>query len=621
MALCVLRHAIIITTAIAQLSCFKWLASTHTSNQNQSMTLRQNQLRLIAIPVFLCASWFLDCRKLFDSLVVRTKETVAKEHGTVRYNNTTTLLRKPSSHFGEVGHNAAEQALQGQPVGVQHDNKKQMRPWHNTSKAVQALKKEVAESLTPEERKLWYEKPVFHPFPQQIECPSPKKFERPTQIEFKELDFTEEQKNNLRQELEQGSITIRKAFEPWIDTNGFHPDLILHAGRVAGLFVGIFDGKLYFWGRNHSSAKVRLLSEHLESVLEEFHKQDTKVPDVVFPYAVRSSPPDSLTKQCARYSAVPKHLQDRYNAVPVAGIAMDPTIHSGIALMPNMYFGNLQVWDRYTKELLGMVDVPWNKRNKRVFWRGKISKRLDANIPRMEALQAAARDFRVSPRRMDIMLTSGCDYLKQYAKNVTRTSPLAPKWLPKDYFLKVTECGGHTKTPHAKFTNYWAQLNLPGSSLGSYSKNLQNLWPTGAAVMIWNQSAVEFYYDSLKTGITHVWVNETTIEPMTEKLFDNYGKLAQLMGRVGREWFEEHLTASAILEYYRQWFHAWAALQRFTPTPDMLPEPCTCSGWIDADDKKHNEVERCPFCSAYPSNVRNGCLKMMGLESDKSICK
>lgn len=591
------------------------------------MTLTPHRLRLMAIPVLLCASWFFDGGRLIASFIVEQSEQSMKPpiKTSDTQNDGATVppphLEQPSSLFQNDVHDAAEQALRGSVSVVQDNDDKKI--WYEQNTAVQTLNDALSKSLTQEEKLHWYEEPVFHPSEPQIDCPSPKKFQGPV-TEVTELeDFTDQQKNDLKRQLENGFTTIRNAFLPWIDKGGFHPDLILHGGKVAGLYVGIFDGKLFLGGKQHSSAKVRLLAEHLESVMEEFHKQGVDIPDVIFPYTVRSIPPDSLTRACARHSAVPPHLQDYYDTVPVAGIAMDPSLHTGVALMPNMYFGNLRVWDRYTRQLLdgGKVDTPWNKRHKRVFWRGKIDKRLEHNAPRLEALQAAARDTKTSPRRLDIALTSGCDYLKEFASNVTRTSPLAPKWLPKDYFIKVTECGGSNRMLHAKYTNYWAQLNLPGSSLGSYSKNLQNLWPTGAAVMIWNQSAVEFYYDTLKTGVTHVWVNETTIEPMAEKLFSNKGKLAQLMGNVGREWFAQHLTSQAILDYYKQWFYAWAGLQRFTPSPDMLPDPCTCAGWVDADKKKHDGVKRCPYCVSYPRSVRKGCLEMMGHQSDPSLCK
>jgi hypothetical protein len=56
------------------------------------------------------------------------------------------------------------------------------------------------------------------------------------------------------------------------------------------------------------------------------------IPDVIFPYTVRSLPSNKHTFKCTKYSMVPKHLQDRYDTMPVTGIAMDPSRHDGIAL-------------------------------------------------------------------------------------------------------------------------------------------------------------------------------------------------------------------------------------------------------------------------------------------------
>lgn len=593
----------------------------------------------MAIPICICASWFLNCGGLLGlgsiiSADEQIDEAPPAPYATTSDKNTTTRppLETPESLFQYRAVAKTSLVPKGFVYNVsdgeveEHDKD---TTWYDQSPTVQALKEAISESLSPEEKMHWYETPSFHPFPSQLECPSPRKFENEAGQTTNFTPFTETKEKNIKEKLRKMSSTIQNIFMPWIEKRGFHPDLILHGCKLAGLCIGIFDGMLHFWApqtvsQSSPNSKVRILAEHLESVMEEFHKQEVEIPDVIFPYSVRSIPPNHFSRQCAQYSAVPNHLQNRYDTLPVAGIAMDPSVHSGIALMPNMYFGNLQAWDRYTKQFMdgGNADIPWTKRKKRVFWRGKIRKKLDANIPRLKALQVAARDAKRSPRRLDIALTSGCVYRKQFANTATQTSSEAQTWLSKSYFLKNTKCGGFTRTPHAKFANYWAHLNLPGSSLGSYSKNLQNLWPMGAAVMIWNQSAVEFYYDTLKTGVTHLWVNETTIEPMAAKLFANNGKLAQLMGAVGREWFEETLTKNALLEYYRQWFDSWAALQRFTPTLNMLVDPCTCAGWNDTGKDNFNEIKRCTYCASYPFDVESGCLQMMGMvKSRTSLCK
>jgi hypothetical protein len=407
--------------------------------------------------------------------------------------------------------------------------------WREHSDTVKALEKAVSAALTPEEQRLWYSAPTFAETVEKVseKCPKPVKFKKRRTLQ--ETDFTVAQQETLRKQLMKGSATIREAFLPWIEKGGFHPDLILHSIDAMGLMVGIFDGKVYFGGTGDPKlkAKVRGLAEHLESVMDEFRKQKVDIPDIMFPYTAGSFASTKHTTRCAKYSLVPEHLQDRYDTMPAAGIAMDPAVHSGIALMPNMYFANIRVWHKYTKQLLagGKADTPWNKRIKHVFWRGKVARKPFANLPRMAAIQAAARSAKNKSTWLDVKLTSGCDFFEEYAKSINQTTPDSPPWMPPSQFLKLTECGPFNKVPHAKFSNYMAQLNLPGSAMASYSKNLQNLWPTGAAVMIWDQAAVEFYYDTLKPGVTHVWANETTIEPLAEKLFENNGELARLMGR------------------------------------------------------------------------------------------
>jgi hypothetical protein len=495
--------------------------------------------------------------------------------------------------------------------------------WLDQSKTVKALEKAVSAALTPEEQRLWYSTPTFAETVEKVseKCPKPVKFKKRRTLQ--ETDFTVAQQETLRKQLLKGSATIREAFLPWIEKGGFHPDLILHSIDAMGLMIGIFNGKVYFEGTSDlkSNPKVKLLAEHLESVMDEFRKKKVTIPDIMFPYVVASFPSTKHTTRCAKYSLVPEHLQDRYDTVPAAGIAMDPAVHSGIALMPNMYFANIRVWQKYTKQLLvgGRADTPWNKRLKKVFWRGKVGSKPMSNLPRMAALQAAARSAKNKSRWLDVKLTAGCSDFKEHAKSINQTRPDSPPWMPPSQFMRRTKCGHSNRVPHAKFSNYMAQLNLPGSTMGSYSKNLQNLWPTGAAVMIWDQAAVEFYYDTLKPGITHVWANETTVEPLAEKLFENNGELARLMGSVGREWFSKHLTMEAILDYYKQWFHAWAALQRFTPTPDMIPGACTCAGWSDLK-KNTDGFHRCSWCANYPKHIRRGCLSMMGLGVKPSIC-
>jgi len=50
------------------------------------------------------------------------------------------------------------------------------------------------------------------------------------------------------------------------------------------------------------------------------------------------------------------------------------------------------------------------------------------------------------------------------------------------------------------YARHKVMLHLPGQTTGSYSRNLNHLWATGAAITMWDTSAVEWYYPALIPG-------------------------------------------------------------------------------------------------------------------------
>ena len=84
----------------------------------------------------------------------------------------------------------------------------------------------------------------------------------------------------------------------------------------------------------------------------------------------------------------------------------------------------------------------------------------------------------------------------------------------------------YSKTDRADYAKYPVVLNLPGSTTAHYSRNLNHLWATGAAVVTWNRTPPpreptadgapssadattlfrEWYYAGLTDGETHVEV-------------------------------------------------------------------------------------------------------------------
>ena len=54
-------------------------------------------------------------------------------------------------------------------------------------------------------------------------------------------------------------------------------------------------------------------------------------------------------------------------------------------------------------------------------------------------------------------------------------------------------------------------LNLPGSTSGSYSRNLNHLWSLDSVVLLWRDGVKEWYYPALEHGVTHLDVDKTDL--------------------------------------------------------------------------------------------------------------
>ena len=100
------------------------------------------------------------------------------------------------------------------------------------------------------------------------------------------------------------------------------------------------------------------------------------------------------------------------------------------------------------------------------------------------------------------------------------------------------------------YANYKYVLNLPGKTDGSYSRNLNHLWYVGAAVLLWDTPAVEWYYPALKHGATHAAINRTTARAVVEALDASPDKYARLLAGARR--VQKELTSpEAIARYVR----------------------------------------------------------------------
>ena len=124
------------------------------------------------------------------------------------------------------------------------------------------------------------------------------------------------------------------------------------------------------------------------------------------------------------------------------------------------------------------------------------------------------------------------------------------------------------------FAAFRMLAHLPGSTEGSYSRNLQVALGTGAVVLVWESPFFEFYYRQLREGTHFVAVNASTVLGRVQWLASHDGQ-AQAIGAASLAWFRAHLRGADIQAYWLELLRAYAALQRFQP--QLPPNACTCA--------------------------------------------
>merc|ERR1719182_640956 len=86
----------------------------------------------------------------------------------------------------------------------------------------------------------------------------------------------------------------------------------------------------------------------------------------------------------------------------------------------------------------------------------------------------------------------------------------------------------HGHVAKENYTRYKYVLNLPGSTSGSYSRNLNHLWSLDSVVMLWRDGVKEWYYPALAHGVTHLDVNKTDLVKSVRGLEADPGKASKL---------------------------------------------------------------------------------------------
>lgn len=233
-------------------------------------------------------------------------------------------------------------------------------------------------------------------------------------------------------------------------------------------------------------------------------------------------------------------------------------------LFPNTYFGhgNLTTW-RYDLE---KPNVPWSDRIPSALWRGTVPapRHLSClhdfgNFARLQAIAVS----HAHPHAVD----AGCvvtihDDIARSCVARGSANPCAGE--PKPPPLPSSLQGNMTAfvkpwVPQANFSSYKFLLNLPGAKTGSYSRNLNDLWGTGAIVLFWNAPFVEWYFPALAHGRTHFTVTANTIVDVVEQLNGARGPSIERLRAAARAVHDTFLCPECIARYVRLVFKTMRA--------------------------------------------------------------
>ena len=167
-----------------------------------------------------------------------------------------------------------------------------------------------------------------------------------------------------------------------------------------------------------------------------------------------------------------------------------------------------------------------------------------------------------------------------------------------------------------------------GQTGGSYSRNLNHLWATGAIVLLWDTPIVEWYYPGLTEGATHLVVNAASAAEVLDEANADPEALEAL--RVGAQKVDdEHVCAFCLEDYFRRVFNA---IRERVSYHLVLDDPATilrlaesegaCDAFyeavvvrrVEAEGVYHDVVRRgCNLCAALRAEVRGEVCRVEGV--------
>jgi len=268
-------------------------------------------------------------------------------------------------------------------------------------------------------------------------------------------------------------------------------------------------------------------------------------------------------------------------------------------LCPNPYIQNISSFALNSFKLEdAATSHPFEDRDERLFWRGHIRgrngkypnhcKSESGNYARLSAASLTSE----RPDLFDIRCTK-CE---------PRDANLYPcSHLPYDaamnwsiYHLSNTIHGEYID--QINFTRYQHFLNLPGSTSGSYSRNLNNLWILGGIVFLWQSAHVEWYYPALINGVTHITVNRSNAINMLQMIRHNKSLTDRL--RTGARLIHDtYFCPDCFASYFeelllrlRRKFNFHFLFDDPNRLVNFFKTRVDCNQFVQIDGKKHNRI-------------------------------
>ena len=351
------------------------------------------------------------------------------------------------------------------------------------------------------------------------------------------------------------------------------------------VIVYIIGGRMLMdwdnWGSNRQwGAKLSDFAAQLASVLR---APNVSVPDCVFVAQLASVPfARKAPKGAAPPGAAGDEARRRLVAAADAAGPTGPPVFSMAksdafwdVLYPNPYFGTWERWERSASGMLRLAgETAWASKAPVAFWRGSCVN-WPGSRPRVDLV------MKHHAPGLDVAFIRPCP--------VGHWPALLPD-RPSDKLLKrtIAKLPRSRIVSRSEFARYRFLFHMPGSTQGSYSRNMQIALGVGSVVLKWDNPFYEFFYRTLAPWVHYVPVNASNAVAVVARLTGD-DALAQRIAVATTAWYRDNLRGRHIRDYWVQLLSAYARLQRFVPARPA--NPCSCEKAVD-----RGPMRRCKVC-------------------------